>query len=126
VLALMRTCDVLALPAVVEGRALVQQEALASGLPLLVTMNAGGADLVDEGRTGFLVPIRSPEALAQQLAWFADHRASLAEMRRAAKAKAAATGWARYEARILDVVTRTAETRHGATVSRPVKERFGA
>ena len=35
VLTLMQNCDILALPAIVEGRALVQQEALASGLPLL-------------------------------------------------------------------------------------------
>jgi glycosyltransferase involved in cell wall biosynthesis len=97
VLALMQTCDVLALPAIVEGRALVQHEALASGLPLVVTANGGGEDLVDEGHTGFLVPIRSPDAIAERLAWFADHRDRLPDMCQSALKKAADTGWARYE-----------------------------
>jgi glycosyltransferase involved in cell wall biosynthesis len=104
VLEVMRSCDVLALPALVEGRALVQQEALASGLPLIATPNAGGDDLIDEGRTGFLVPIRSPETLAARIAWLADHRDALPEMRRHALRKAAETGWQHYEQRVLDAV----------------------
>lgn len=104
VLALMRTCDVLALPAIVEGRALVQQEALASGLPLIVTRNAGGQDLITEGRTGFLVPIRSPEALAERIAWLADRRQLLPEMRREAQRVAAATSWSQYESRVWEAL----------------------
>lgn len=104
VLALMRSCDLLALPSIVEGRALVQQEALACGLPLLVTPNAGGDDLVEEGETGFLVPIRSPQMLAERIAWLADHRMRLSEMSRLARQKAADTDWARYEAQVREVV----------------------
>ena len=104
VLEVMRSCDVFVLPALVEGRALVQLEALASGLPLLVTGNTGGDDLVEEGRTGFTIPIRSPEAIAERLTWFADHRDALAGMRRHALEKAAATSWLHYENRVLDAV----------------------
>lgn len=109
VLALMRSCDVLVLPSIVEGRALVQQEALASGLALLVTPNSGGDDLVDEGRTGFVVPIRSPEAIAERLAWFADHRSALPDMRQCSLGKAASTGWSEYETHIRAAVTLAAE-----------------
>ncbi len=109
VLAVMRTCDVLALPALVEGRALVQQEALASGLPLIVTANAGGDDLIEEGRTGFLVPIRSPEAIADRIAWFADHRQFLPDLRRHAVRKAVETSWADYENRVLELVRESFE-----------------
>ena len=56
----MKAHDALVLPSIVEGRALVQQEALACRLPIIVTPNAGGEDLVEEGITGHLVPIRSP------------------------------------------------------------------
>lgn len=104
VLRLMRSCDVLALPAVVEGRALVQQEALACGLPLIVTSNAGGDDLIEEGKTGFTVPIRSPEAIAERIAWIDDRRDSLPEMRRHAQRKAAETSWQRYEACLVEAV----------------------
>jgi glycosyltransferase involved in cell wall biosynthesis len=104
VLEVMRSCDVLALPALAEGRALVQQEALACGLPLIVTANAGGDDLIEEGRTGFFVPIRSPESIAERIAWFADHRDALPEMRRHALRKAGETGWIRYENSVIELV----------------------
>lgn len=101
VLELMTRCDVLVLPSIVEGRALVQQEALSCGLPLLVTPNAGGADLIEPGRTGFLVPIRSPAALAEKMQWFIDHRGELPALRAACRAKAQACTWTRYAERIL-------------------------
>jgi glycosyltransferase involved in cell wall biosynthesis len=104
VLELMQKCDLLVLPSLVEGRALVQQEAMACGLPLLVTPNAGGEDLIEEGSTGFLVPIRSPQAIAEKLAWFADHREALPAMREAAQRKAAGYTWEKYGARICSAV----------------------
>jgi glycosyltransferase involved in cell wall biosynthesis len=109
VLALFATCDLLVLPSIVEGRALVQQEALSCGLPLIVTRNAGGADLIDEGATGFLVPIRAPEAIAEKIAWFAGHRAELPQMREAARAKAAQYTWAAYAQRILAAIDQPSE-----------------
>ncbi len=101
VLALMSTCDVLVLPSIVEGRALVQQEALSCGLPLLVTPNAGGEDLIEPGVNGWLVPIRQPEALAERLAWFGEHRPLLPEMRAAARRKAAEITWESYTRKII-------------------------
>ncbi|EDY19616.1 glycosyl transferase group 1 [Chthoniobacter flavus Ellin428] len=104
VLGLMDTCDVLVLPSIVEGRALVQQEALSRGLPLLVTPNAGGEDLVLAGETGWLVPIRNPAALADRIAWFADHRRELPGMREAARRMAAARSWDDYTRRIIGAI----------------------
>jgi glycosyltransferase involved in cell wall biosynthesis len=98
---LMRSCDVLVLPSIVEGRALVQQEALACGLPIIVSANAGGEDLVIEGLTGFVVPVRSPQSIAEKLAWLADHRDALEEMRPACMAKASEYTWKSYASRIL-------------------------
>ena len=117
VLRIMRSCDVFVLPALVEGRALVQLEALASGLPLIVTAHTGGDDLVEEGRTGFTIPIRSPEAIAARIAWFADHRDALAEMRRHAIRKAAETSWLHYENRVLDAVRASFDLRGHAAAS---------
>jgi len=104
VLALMETCDALVLPSIVEGRALVQQEALSRGLPLLVTANAGGEDLIEPGATGWLVPIRDPAALAGRIAWLAEHREALPEMSAAARRKAAALTWADYTRKILAAI----------------------
>src|SRR5690606_4194348 len=60
VLELMRSCDVFCLPSIVEGRALVMQEAMSQGLPIIITPNTGGEELVCEagqirrGETGKL------------------------------------------------------------------------
>jgi glycosyltransferase involved in cell wall biosynthesis len=104
VLQLMQSCDVLVLPSIVEGRALVQQEAMVCGLPLIITPNTGGEDLIDEGQTGFLVPIRSPEAIAEKINWFADNRHELSRMRAFAAAKAAQYTWTSYGQKILSFV----------------------
>jgi glycosyltransferase involved in cell wall biosynthesis len=40
---------------------------MACGLPVIVTENVGARDLVEEGKNGFVVPIRSPEAIAERL-----------------------------------------------------------
>jgi glycosyltransferase involved in cell wall biosynthesis len=111
VLSLMQSCDVFCLPSIVEGRALVQQEAMSCGLPLLVTANAGGEDLVEEGRTGFLVPIRSPEALAEKIAWLADHREALPEMSRLAREKAGLYTWESYASKIMKALDEQTQPR---------------
>jgi glycosyltransferase involved in cell wall biosynthesis len=97
----MRTCDVFVLPSIVEGRALVQQEAMACGLPLIATKNAGGDDLIEDGVTGFLVPIRSPEALAEKISWCAANRGSISGMGIAAQRRAAELTWRSYGEKVL-------------------------
>lgn len=101
VLELMQTCDVLVLPSIVEGRALVQQEAMACGLPVIVTKNAGADDLVVEGETGFLVPIRSPEAIADKIGWFVANRSRIHGMGIAAQTRARELTWRAYGDRIV-------------------------
>jgi glycosyltransferase involved in cell wall biosynthesis len=101
VLRLMQSCDVLVLPSIVEGRALVQQEAMACGLPVIATKNAGGDDLIDEGRTGFLVPIRSPEAIAEKINWLLANRSRISEMGAASQARAREFTWHAYGEKIV-------------------------
>jgi glycosyltransferase involved in cell wall biosynthesis len=104
VLALMESCDVLCLPSIAEGRALVLQEAMSRGLPLIITPNTGGEDLVIEEQTGFLVPIRSPEAIAEKINWFLENRSCIAEMRNAAFQHAAKYTWGTYSKRIINAI----------------------
>jgi len=104
VLELMQTCDILCLPSIVEGRALVMQEAMSQGLPLIITPNTGGEDLILEGQTGFLVPIRSPQAIAEKLCWFSDNRSRLEEMRMFAQEHAATYTWEKYGMNIVNAI----------------------
>jgi glycosyltransferase involved in cell wall biosynthesis len=104
VLALMRSCDVFCLPSIVEGRALVMQEAMSQGLPIIVTPNTGGSDLVIEGETGFLVPIRSPERIADRLRWFISNQEKIPQMGEMAKIHAATYTWENYASTIVNEI----------------------
>jgi len=104
VLALMRTCDVFCLPSIVEGRALVMQEAMSQGLPLIITPNTGGKDLVIEGKTGFMIPIRSPNVIAEKLNWFLENRSEILEMGKSAKLHAQKYTWENYGNLIVEAI----------------------
>ena len=105
VLELMRSCDVFCLPSIVEGRALVMQEAMSQGLPLIITANTGGEDLIIEGETGFLVPVSSPMIIAEKLNWYADHREAIKPMGVKAMNHAAAYTWKSYGEKIVNEVS---------------------
>jgi glycosyltransferase involved in cell wall biosynthesis len=66
--ALMNAADAFVLSSAWEGFGLVIAEALACKLPVVVTDSGGPREVVDNGRVGFLVPPRDPDALAQAMA----------------------------------------------------------
>lgn len=104
VLELMRSCDVFCLPSIVEGRALVMQEAMSQQMPLIITSNTGGSDLIIEGKTGFLVPIQSSEGIATKIQWFLDNREAIPEMGRNAQKHAARYSWESYSSRVVEAI----------------------
>jgi glycosyltransferase involved in cell wall biosynthesis len=105
VLELMKRCDVMLLPSIIEGRAQTQLEALACGLPLIVTRNAGAEDMVDEGESGFLVPAGSPERIAEKLVGLIGDRNLLESMKRAAQLKAQSWTWKNYREKLISVLS---------------------
>lgn len=60
-------CDVFTLASNYEGLPVALMEALALGLPVVVTAVGGVPDAVTDGREGLLVPPRSPEQLADAI-----------------------------------------------------------
>ncbi|MCB4809212.1 glycosyltransferase family 4 protein [Tamlana sp. 62-3] len=104
VLQLMQSCDVFCLPSLVEGRALVMQEAMSQGLPLIITPNTGGEDLVIEGETGFLVPIRDPKAIAQKINWFIENKSKIPTMGEKAREHASKYTWENYSKTIVEAL----------------------
>jgi glycosyltransferase involved in cell wall biosynthesis len=77
--------SVLVHPSVSEGFGYVVAEAMASGIPVIVTRNAGAADLVTDGVNGYVVPARDPEAIRERLAHLVAHPALLRKMGHAAR-----------------------------------------
>jgi glycosyltransferase involved in cell wall biosynthesis len=72
--------DVFVLPTLQDGFAVVLAQATMSALPVLTTWNSAGADLVRDGETGFVLPIRSPSSFVEKLKWCDTHREELAAM----------------------------------------------
>lgn len=93
----MRQHDVLLLPSLFEGFALVIHEALSQGLPVIATANTGACESVRHGQEGFIVPIRNAPAIAECLQLLATDRDRLAAMRLACLHRAAERSWLGYE-----------------------------
>lgn len=77
--------SVLVLPSVEDGFGLVALEAMACGLPVIVTSHCGAADLVQDGVNGFVVPPRDPAAIAEKLTFLAENESVRVEMGKAAR-----------------------------------------
>jgi glycosyltransferase involved in cell wall biosynthesis len=67
-------------PTLQDGFPVVLAQAQASGLPILATANCSAPELVHDGETGWILPIRSAAAFMQRLEWCDNHRAELARM----------------------------------------------
>ncbi len=63
----MRGLDCFVLPSLGEGISNTILEAMASGLPVIATAVGGNPELVDDARTGHLVPAADPGALARAI-----------------------------------------------------------
>jgi glycosyltransferase involved in cell wall biosynthesis len=67
-----QTSDIFVFPTLEEGFVRVVAEAMACGLPVIATRNAGSSELIQPGVDGEIVPIRDPEATAEAvLKWWA-------------------------------------------------------
>lgn len=72
--------DLFLFPTIEDGFAVVLTQAQAAGLPIIATTNCSAPDFIEEGKSGWIVPIRAPHQIVEQLLWCDTHRAELAEM----------------------------------------------
>jgi glycosyltransferase involved in cell wall biosynthesis len=94
-IALFRSCHVFALPTKADAFGIVAAEAMATGLPVLMTDIGGARDIVVDGTTGYLLPPQDDAVLHQRLsALIADP-----ELRRRLGAAARARAEANFELR---------------------------
>jgi glycosyltransferase involved in cell wall biosynthesis len=67
VAALMRACDLFVLPSQWEGLPNVVLEAMAAGVPVVARAVEGVRDLLEDGKSGIVVPLNGDGALADAL-----------------------------------------------------------
>jgi len=104
VLQLMQCNDVLLFPSLFDGFGLVMLEAMSQGCVVIATPNSAAPDIIDDGKDGFVVPIRNPRAIAEKLELLHRDRARLEMMRDAALRKARTLTWASYRHGIVSAV----------------------
>lgn len=98
---LMQQCDLFVLPTLFEGQALVVLEAMACGVPVVVTSHAGVEQVVREGVDGFTIPIGSIESIVEKIEWAQKHPDELKWMGDNAKKRAREFSWEKYQQQIL-------------------------
>jgi sugar transferase (PEP-CTERM/EpsH1 system associated) len=106
--------DVFVLSSESEGLSNTIQEAMACGLPVVATRVGGADELVDEDRTGLLVPRQDPAALAEAIRSLASNRPRRESLGVAGRSRAEALfGLDRmireYETMYLNLTRRTLE-----------------
>jgi glycosyltransferase involved in cell wall biosynthesis len=110
---LYRSADVFVLPTLVEGMPLVLLEAMASGLPVIVTPN-GTTDIVRDGVEGFIVEPRDSPAIRDRILALRGDTDKRTTMGRRAATRAAQFTWDSYRDRIAvqlaDVLRHDAES----------------
>ena len=71
---ILRSLDLFVLPSLGEGISNTILEAMATALPVVATRVGGNAELVEEGRTGALVPAADADAMARAILAYATDR----------------------------------------------------
>lgn len=88
--------SVFALCSIEDGFGMVLLEAMACGLPVLCTENTGGPDLIENGREGFIVPVRRPDRIREGLERLYRDEELRRSMGQAARVKAERHSWEAY------------------------------
>jgi glycosyltransferase involved in cell wall biosynthesis len=115
--------DVFLLPSLCEGSATVVYEALTAGLPVVTTANSGS--VVRDGLEGFIVPIRSSEAIVSAIQRLDGDRTLLAELSSNAAQRAAGFDITSYGRR-LRMALRHAHKLHRDVSPAPLRRPGGA
>jgi glycosyltransferase involved in cell wall biosynthesis len=95
--------SVFVLPSIVDAYGLVVLEAMACGLPVIVTENVGIKELIQEGVNGFVIPIRDINTLKERLLFLYQNKAKRLQMGYEARQRVQEFTWDQYGKRLIRV-----------------------
>lgn len=85
---ILRNSDVFVMSSISEAFPVSALEAMASGIPCILTNVGGCKEIVDDGENGYILPPYNSEAIAEKLLFLAQHRNVLNHMAKKAREKA--------------------------------------
>jgi sugar transferase (PEP-CTERM/EpsH1 system associated) len=85
---LLNAMDAFVLPSICEGMSNTILEAMACGVPVIVTSTGGNPELIEEGRSGYLFPPGNAERLSALLSRLAENSGARDEFRTAGRRRA--------------------------------------
>lgn len=95
-------------PSIEEGSALVTYEAMACGLPVIVTENSGS--VARDGIDGFIIPIRNVEAIKEKILTLCENHEKRTEMGISARKHIEQFTWDRYGTDLVSTYKRITST----------------
>jgi glycosyltransferase involved in cell wall biosynthesis len=110
---IMSRSHVLVLPSIEDGFGLVQAQAMACGCPVIASRHTGAYDLFTDGIEGYIVPIQSPDVLAERLQFLADDPNKRQQMGAASLQRVQHIGgWNQYGESIVTTIEELLHARH--------------
>jgi len=106
--------DVFVFPTLAESSALTHLEALAMGLPVITTSHCGS--VVEDGVSGFIVPLRDAETLADRIVRVIGDRPLRERMSHEARKRAAQYSWKQYGEGLVAAIVEAYERKKRASV----------
>ncbi|MGD2158280.1 MAG: glycosyltransferase family 4 protein [Anaerolineales bacterium] len=94
--------DIFVFPSLAEGSALVTYEAMACGLPVVTTPNAGS--IVQDGVDGFVIPYNDIDKIASHLDILRSDNRLIKEMGKSARSHVQSFTWHQYGERIVQEI----------------------
>jgi glycosyltransferase involved in cell wall biosynthesis len=101
---LMPRCHVHVFPTLLDGFGRNIIEAMACALPVVCTPNCAGPDLIEDGVTGFIVPIRDIDSICDRLHWIYSHPDEAMQMGERGRLRVASLSQPDYRRRFADRV----------------------
>jgi starch synthase len=102
--AVYASADAFVLPSLVEGFPQTPLEAMACGVPVIVSENTFGEQVITQGQDGYVVPIRDSGAIAERLIELYSSPEKRASMGHAARKRAEHFSWDRYKQNVVAAV----------------------
>ncbi|WP_423792416.1 glycosyltransferase [Methanocaldococcus indicus] len=71
-------------------------EAMATGLPVIVSNNVGIKDIIKDGKSGFIVPVMDTEILKERILYFYENRDEIKRMGKNSRKQIEKYSWERF------------------------------